>query len=312
MNRYVKDQPKVAAESQTRNASRRPEALVAVSAATILLGSGPVAVGLTTLPTEQVVVLRLVMALPIVAVTALAVRRWLSARVFLLALPGALLFSLHIFLFFSAVRTTSVADVTFIQALQPLIVIAVAPRLFGERSGLRGMLLALGGIVGVLLVVLGSAENGSMHPGGELLAVANLFAWTAYFLTSKRIRARVGAVEYQASVNIVGGVLALPVAIFIGLDPRVVSASNWLLLLYVTVAAGIVGHALLNWAHPHVEALTSSMLVLMAPVVASIGAAIFLHQPITIAAACGGALVLACASRAVALSLNNSKNEGTT
>ena len=57
----------------------------------------------------------------------------LSWRLLRLSLLGGLAFTADLVLYFTAVQETSIANATFIGALQPLLVLLVASRLFGER-----------------------------------------------------------------------------------------------------------------------------------------------------------------------------------
>src|SRR5262249_45949262 len=118
-------------------------------------------------------------------------RSWLSA-----SLIGGGLFAIHQVLFFTSLKLTTVADVSLIGALQPALVLMVAGRWFGEpvtRAAIAWSLVAVGGTA---LVVLGASGMPGWSLLGDVVAVANLFAFTAYFLASKRIRARAGTTEY--------------------------------------------------------------------------------------------------------------------
>lgn len=282
-------------------------AVAAVLASTALLGSGPVAVGLATLAAHDILVLRLLLALPITALALIAAACRVDLRTLARCVPGALLFVLHLGFFFAAVRSTSVADVTFVQAMQPVLLLAVAGRIFDERATRTTVALAFGGTAGVGLVVFGSVTTGVANPVGELLAVANLLAWTAYFVVSKRTRATVPALKYQMSVNLIGGLLAVPFLFLLQVDVSGTSTQDWLVVGYVTLGAGVAGQLLLNWAHPFLPITTSSVLVLCAPVVAAVGAALLLEQPITVWSVAGGFLVLLCAAKASLVVLERSR-----
>ena len=52
-------------------------------------------------------------------------------------------------------------------------------------------------VAGVVVFVLASSGTPAWSLRGDLLAVASLLVWTAYFLVSKRVRQRVGTVEQE-------------------------------------------------------------------------------------------------------------------
>jgi drug/metabolite transporter (DMT)-like permease len=214
-------------------------------------------------------------------------RTWLRA-----SLIGGGLFALHQVLFFNSLKLTSVANVAIIGALQPVLVLTVAGRMFGERAGRDAIAWSLVAVVGTATVVVGSRGTPSWSSRGDLLAVFNLFAFTAYFLASKRLRAHVGAAEYVLGMTTVSGVLMLGVALASGQDLLSPHGRDWPLMLFLALFPGTLGHFLTNWAHPHVPAFLVSVLLLAVPVLAAAGAAVFLDEPLNLVQLAGGAMVL--------------------
>lgn len=214
-------------------------------------------------------------------------RDWLRA-----ALIGGTLFAVHQVLFFSALKHTTVANVTLIGALQPPLVLLAARRWFGEaasRSTLGWSLLALAGTV---LVIVGAAGMPGWSPAGDLMAIANLFAFTAYFLASKRIRDRAGAVEYLVGLTTVAALIMLALCLATGQDLASPVGWEWGVLLCLALLPGTLGHFLANWAHPHTSAFVVSIMLLAVPAVACIGAAVFLGELLRPLQLAGAALTL--------------------
>jgi len=223
-------------------------------------------------------------------------RAWLSG-----ALIGGSLFALHQVLFFTSLKLTTVANVSLIGALQPPLVLLVAGRWFGERASGRTFAWSLLAVAGAALVVLGAAGAPGWSPFGDLVAVANLFAFTAYFLASKHIRATSGTAEYLLGMTTVAGVLILAVNLLTGQQLTSPRGDDWVILLTLAVVPGTLGHFLTNWAHPHTSAFVVSIMFLAVPVIACIGAAVFLGEtlgPLQLV----GAVVLLIGVAAVVLS----------
>jgi drug/metabolite transporter (DMT)-like permease len=212
---------------------------------------------------------------------------WLRASFF-----GGLLFGVHQVLFFNAVKMTSVADVTIIGALQPAIVLAVAGPMFGETTTLASVVWTLFALSGTVLVVIGSAGAPSWSMLGDLVAVVNLFAFTAYFLYSKRIRSAVGATQYVIGMTTVAGVVVLFASLATGQDLTSPVPGDWPIFVFLAVVSGTLGHFLTNWAHRHATAFVMSMMLLAVPVGSSIGAMFLLGETLTTLHVAGGAIVL--------------------
>jgi len=200
-----------------------------------------------------------------------------------IALPGAIAFALDIATFFEATRHTTVADAVTISALQPLVILAVAGSRFGERIRRHHVICAVIATLGVALVVQGSRGTGQVTLYGEVMAVAALFAWSWYFVASKQARQVLGTVEYLTLVFALG----VPVLAVLGLasgqltDPaNAFDSSTWWWVLAVVLLPGS-GHLLINWAHNHTTITYASLVTLFMPVISTVGAAIWLDQPVT-------------------------------
>jgi drug/metabolite transporter (DMT)-like permease len=214
-------------------------------------------------------------------------RRWLEASVI-----GGVLFGVHQILYFTSLKLTSVVNVTLIGALQPALVLLLAGRLFGERVTARAVGWSVVALAGTMVVVLGSAHNAAWSLRGDLLAWVNLFAFTAYFLASKRFRAHVGAWEYVIGLTTVAGFVMLTANLVTAQDLSTPTGWDLVLLVAIAVFPGTLGHVLANWAHAHVSAVVSSMILLAVPVVATGGAYAFLGERFTAVQAAGGTVVL--------------------
>lgn len=215
-------------------------------------------------------------------------RAWLRA-----SLVGGALFGLHQIVFFNSIKLTSVANVMILTALQPVLVAAVAGPLFGEKPRLSDIMWSLLAIVGTAVVMLGASEGVGTSLWGDLLAVVNLFAFTAYFLASKRFRSRVGAPEYMVGMTTVAAIVVGAVTLASGQDLASPTRYDLLVLLLVAIVPGTLGHLVINWAHVHVSAFVISILILAVPVLSSAGAALLLDEPLTGIQIAGGAVVLA-------------------
>jgi drug/metabolite transporter (DMT)-like permease len=222
-----------------------------------------------------------------------ATGRRLSSRSLRIAVPGGLAFGADIVLFFSALKHTTVANATVVGALQPLLVFLVANRMFGERVNRQLVTWSIVAIAGVAVVVYGSAGVPVWSIGGDLLAIAALLAWTAYFVASKHAGDVLRPLEYLSAMLVVATAAVAPVALLFGgqLDPG--GAGEWAWIALLAIGSGGVGHLLLNWAHGHVELAVMSLLTLAVPVVAVASAAVFLDEPLRLVQAIGMVVVLA-------------------
>lgn len=271
----------------------------AVLLATVAWGSGSVVTKLVSASSLSTVMVRLWIGVPIAFSLWVLRRRWPTWVSLRRCIPGGVLFGIHVSLFFSALKLTSVANVTFIGALQPVLVLLVASRWLGERVTALIVVLSVTAMAGVALIVYGNeAVPGALV--GDLLAVANIVVWTVFFLYTKRARDHVETIDYQATMTVIAAVVVTPVALLLGAGTGEIDGIDWFWLVFIAVVPGTIGHLLMNWAHRYVDATVSSLVILGIPVVAAAGAAIVLHEPLSWIQIVGGAVVLASIGTIVA------------
>lgn len=213
--------------------------------------------------------------------------------------PGGIAFGLDIVLFFSALRETSVANATVIGALQPVLLLPISIRYFGEKTQRAVIVWSMIAVAGTAVVILGSTGLPQWSPYGDLLATGALLTWTAYFVASKSARLRLGAVEYFTGLTIVAFALVAPFALVVRADLTPAASSDWLAIIAVTVFSGALGHVLLNWSHGHVPLQVMSVLTLLVPLVATTGAVLFLGEAVDMVQWIGMAIVLSALAEVV-------------
>ncbi len=204
----------------------------------------------------------------------------LGRRSFRLGGPGGVAFGLNVATFFAALHLTSVANATTISALQPLAIMAFAAVMFGERIRARHVVCAIVATLGVALVAFGTSRGATGSITGDLMAVLALITWAWYFIASKKARQQLDTLEYMTVINIVAFVVVAPIALVTGdlfADGGRLDASTAMLIVAIVLVPGS-GHILINWAHNHTMLVTSALITLALPVVATASAAVFLDQ----------------------------------
>jgi drug/metabolite transporter (DMT)-like permease len=268
--------------------------IAAIAFTVVLWGLSGVAIKATSTTGLVTALYRTWFAIPLLWLTMLrpSLRRRLNADWLRASVVGGLLFCVHQILYFTSLKLTTVANVAIIGALQPVLVVLLAGRMFGERVTAGSVLWSIVALGGTVAVVLGATHAATWSLAGDALATVNLFAFTAYFLASKRFRERVGAWEYVVGMTTVSGLGMLVPVLATGQDLGSPRGIDWLILLGIAILPGSLGHALTNWAHAHVTAFVASMILLAVPVVAAAGAYLVLGEAISAVQVGGGAVVL--------------------
>ncbi|MGB5760274.1 MAG: EamA family transporter [Acidimicrobiales bacterium] len=208
------------------------------------------------------------------------------------SLWGGLALGADIMLFFVSIRLTTVANATVIGSLQPIFMLLIAARLFGERPRRLDWALAAVALLGVAVVMFGSSGRPEWSPAGDALSVVTLVAWTLYFVFSKLSRQHIDSVQYTGATALLAALVATPFAVFSGQVFVMPSPSAWLWLVILSVGPGFASHMLMNWALGEIPAWFGSTLTLAIPVTSTLLAWVFLGETVVLWQFVGMAIVL--------------------
>ena len=205
---------------------------------------------------------------------------------------GGISLGADIMFFFTALRLTTVANATVIGSCQPLVMLLIVGRIFGERPKRNDWILALVAICGVGIVMFGSTGVPGWSPRGDLLAVATVFAWTGYFVFSKLSSQHIESSQYTGATALICALFATPFALASGQVFDMPSTNAWIWLVVLAVGPGFTSHMLMNWALVQIPAWVGSTMTLAIPVSATLMAWAFLGEEIVALQLLGMAVVL--------------------
>lgn len=194
---------------------------------------------------------------------------------------GGLFLAGDMTMFYSAVRLTSIVDVSVIGAFQPALVLLVARPLFGERISRADVGWIFLAMAGVSVAVIGPGGAGHDRALGDLLAVGALLSFTAYWLVSKHARDLHDALEYTTGVTLFAALGATPIVLLSSQSLARIHPGDWVWIALLVVVPG-GGHLVMNWAHRFVDASISSAISCLAPLVAAVVAIPILGQSLSL------------------------------
>ena len=267
--------------------------VIAAITAVAAWGIGPIFTKAMTVDTPAIVFYRMMIGAPMMIAMAYrtggALTRDLMRKT---ALPG-ILFGLSFLSGFASVKMTSIANATLITTVQPILVLFVAPKLFGERIRARQLMYSAFSMAGVLLVVLAAASTSGAKLSGDLMALLNVVIWTVYFILSKKRRvAGIHSWSYLAAVFLWASFFILPFGVVASNDLGAMESLDWVYVVAMAIGPGLVGHGLMTWAQSHVDVTLASLLGLMSPVISTVAAWFVFGESLTPWQIVGAAVVL--------------------
>ncbi len=173
-------------------------------------------------------------------------RVWIPERVGLHTLRALVMVAATV-AYFSSLRFIPLANAAAILFCAPLLVTALSGLVLGERVGPRRWIAVILGLFGMLLIVrpgLGAAHWGSA------LALAATFAFSCYFLLTRKLAGRTPAVVTLWYMAVVGSLLSTPLALVYWTPPDL---EAWLLMFGIGGVMAL-GHLFIIRALDHIEA----------------------------------------------------------
>jgi drug/metabolite transporter (DMT)-like permease len=214
-------------------------------------------------------------------------------RLFMLGLVGVAFYYL---VFNLSLTYTTASQGALVQSSIPAMVALVAVLFFGEQASPRRIVGIVLSIAGVVTVCLGSRSIGVASDAvlGNLLMFASVIAWGIYTSLARQVGDE-DPVVTTAYMTTIGALLLLPVALFelSGKPLPHPGAASWWKLSYLAIFASAIAFLLYNQALKYMEAGQVGVFTNLIPVVGVISGAVVLHEPLSVWALIGGAVVLA-------------------
>ncbi len=238
--------------------------------------SGPLA-RLSEAPPLAIATWRLGFSLLIVAVPLIWTRGWrqwrgLSTKDLGIAVAAGAFLAVHFWSWIASLGMTTVAASVLLVNLHPVAMIAGSALWLGERPTKRQIVGTIIGLSGAAVVAWG--DFGGAGTGRELLgdALALLGALTVavYYLSARRLRARLDVWPYVTLVYGTCFVVLLGFSAVTGVPLAPQPPRELTIFAALALGPMLLGHTGFNWALKHVNAPTVSLVMLGEPVGAGI------------------------------------------
>jgi drug/metabolite transporter (DMT)-like permease len=275
--------------------------LLALLTGAILLGTSPLLVRLSYLEPTATAFYRVLLAAPAFLVFPLFYPGPSFGSANLPTTPADLLwlvaaggfFAIDLLCLHWSLRFTSVANATLFLNFAPFFVALGAWVIFGELPALRAVLSFLIAIIGVVLLVGAfSSSYPSGHLVGDGLGILAGAAYGGYLLVVSRFRHRMPVSLVMGVTTLSCAAFLLPPVLAMGESLIPTTALAWGLLLALALVTHAGGQGLLVFAMRYLPASTSSVTLLLQPVVAACGAWLLFSETLGLRQLLGAGIVL--------------------
>ena len=278
----------------------RARAAFAAMGGAALLGLSPILVRLSELGPQATNLWRFLLALPILAVWALAGGAHAKPGQLGWLLFAGLLFGGELSLWAEALSHTTVANATFLSNMTPFFAALFGWFLFKERlrAGVYwGGAVALAGALAPALARAradaGPAATAAEGWYGDALGFASAIGYAGYLLIVRHLAGRVGtgAVMFWASAS--GAVYALCLSLALGEQLLPQTLNGWLVLLALGIVVQAAAQGLIAHGVARLPIVISTIMLWMQPLSAAALSWVLFGEALGPLALAGAALILA-------------------
>jgi drug/metabolite transporter (DMT)-like permease len=270
----------------------RPIGLLAMVAVVLTFSAGSTIVKKSGVPGPTVAFWRMLGASVIwMILLRITEHRFVTARELRRAALAGALIGINTTLFYTAATKTSVANLEFIGALAPLLLLPAGALLFHEKVDRRATVFGIISIAGLAVVLFNAPPNGVSTWAGNGLAIIALGTWCSYLLPSRRLRTGMTVVALMASALPTATLMALPVTL-VNHDIGQLDVRSTVYIAVLTLLTGVLAHGLIVFAQRNVPIGIMSLMQVGQPALAVVWSAIFLSQSIRPVQLVGMAMVV--------------------
>jgi drug/metabolite transporter (DMT)-like permease len=278
-------------------AAKQGRAISALVLGGICLGCSPILVRVSELGPIATAFWRSALALIPLAVgfgasrdpTRLIPRRWTDHAT--AALPGVALAG-DLITWHISIHLTSVTNSTLLANMAPVVVTLVTwvvRRRPPSRAFVLGLILSIAGV----FVLNSGGSRAESHWRGDAVALGAACFYAGYFVLLSRARSIYSTGVVMLWSTVAAAVCILPVALVFEPQFLPTMAAGWAVVLALGWVVHAGGQGLVAFSMAWLPATFSSLTLLIQPVVAAILASLFLGEPLTVAQAAGGSIVIA-------------------
>lgn len=260
-------------------------ALIAVQ---VMFATWPVfgKIVLRTIPSVALVGMRVLgaaIALTAIGLVTRRLERIARADWLLLVISSLLGVVFNQWLFVKGLSLTTAVNATLLGTTIPVFTLLVGFVIGKEKPSARCVLGIM--VAGAGVIYLVGPERASFSQSsavGDLLLILNSLCYGTYIAVSKRLVGRYNALTVITWIFIVGSVPTVPVAaVSLSQTPLAgVTASVWLAVAYIVLAATVICYYLNSWALARVPPSTVATYIYLQPLVAFVLAPLILGEKI--------------------------------
>ena len=184
----------------------------------------------------------------------------------------------HFITWIASLQLTTIANSIFLESMHPLFGVIVSIIFLKEYPHRRSFPIFAIALLGMFIIVSTDFGQSGGKILGDSLAVISALCFAVYIMVARKHKDEQNFIRYLTYIY---GSASIFCAIYIFLNGDLFwgySNQSWLLMILLAVGPQLLGHSSLNWASRHIEIFKVNLVLLLEPVLATLGGIIFIAE----------------------------------
>jgi len=183
--------------------------------------------------------------------------------------------ALHFITWIASLQLTSIANSIFLESTHPLwaaLISSIFLKEIPQRKSLPAFFTAVLGMLVIVSINFGQEES---RFWGDMLAIISAVCLSFYLLIARMYRDVHDIISYLIFVYFSAALVCMIYGILTGESFWGFTTHSWLMMIILAVGPHLVGHSLLNWSSRRIEIYKVNLVLLLEPILATLGGMIF-------------------------------------
>ena len=216
----------------------------------------------------------------------------LAARDWALVLLAGFFLAVHFGLWITSLEFTSIASSAVLVTSHPAFVAIASYIVFKERLNSKTIAGIIAAIFGVLVVNFNQFEVGSTGLSGNIMAFVAGLAMGSYLITGRRLKDKLGIINYLALIYSVSAVFLLVATVALGYNLFGYPLEVYAIMILIALVPQLIGHSCINITVRLLPATFVAIAILVEPVGATLLGWIILNEPPAMIEIVGGLIII--------------------
>jgi len=193
------------------------------------------------------------------------------------ALAGLFL-AAHFITWIASLQVTTIANSIFLQGTHPLFALLLSVILLKESPKLSIIPAFLFALAGMFFIVFSDINMAGSGVIGDILAIISALMVALYFMIARLFRAKADLILYLIYVYGFAALFCALYMIFTEIPFAGYNWHSWGLIFLLAIGPNLLGHSLFNWASRKIEIYKVNLVLVLEPVLATIGGMFFFAE----------------------------------